>query len=269
MEQTQRIEELINDLADFRRRSHARRELMLLGAAAAGQLINVLRDAERPENMRWSAISVLAESKCESAVPTLLEIARAETHLRREAFRALQTITGHDIGDDPDAWAEALGAGTTQPEAGAQPAAQEPPTAPSEREMFALFKEALENAAAVLSWEEPGYVYARIPLAEGRKQQVVATFDEADASGCPLAMIYTECGSAPDGIADVLADRNATLEYGQFIVEADDEGGGRKVIMRHALPCADLTAPLVRNMVLQMASDADELESQISHSDRI
>jgi hypothetical protein len=253
------IEQWIAQLNDFRKRSAARLALRGAGAAAVGPLLTVLQNRSAPENVRWVALTLLGECRCDEAVPVLIQIARDELGLRGEAIRALRAITGKDLGDAPDEWAAALS------ETAGEPAAP----APAGTAALAMVREALGDVATELTWEDSGYVYLRIPLREGRKQQMIVMFDDAVAGGTvPGATVYTECGPATPQAIDIIPRRNMTLSYGRFEVEPDG-GGKQKVVMRERIPADRLYKELLRAIVLGMAREADTLEFELTQGDRI
>ncbi len=275
MSDLQSIERLITELESFRGRAAARRRLSEIGTPAAEALIAALQNPETGENARWSVITVLAHIGYRPAAPVLLEILRRDANLRGEALRALQQITGEDLGDAPSAWEAAIFGTSTpatepeaEPEPEPEPAVAEGPVELTPDQALALFQEALQSDASTVSWEDPGYVYARVVLEGDRKQQIIATFDSADADDVPRITIYTECGPASAPALAALEERNAEAAFGAFVVEETDEGG-EKIVMRHELPVPDATTGLIRDIVLSIAAAADSFEYAITQSDRI
>ena len=266
MAQTQDIDQLIAQLGDFRTRAQARRQLQALGSVAAERLMAVLQRPESPENLRWSAVTLLAACKCEEATPLFVDLLRNDLKLRGEAVRALQSITGHDIGEDLAAWEKALNIAAAEEAEPAEDAATEEHE--GEPAGMALFRKALGGVAVQFSWEEPGYLYMRVPLSEGRKQQMIVTFDDKDANDEPLTTFYTECGPASSQAVDIISRRNVTLKHGTFEVETDDDGS-KKIVMRCKAPTASVAAVEARDIILNMAREADLLEFELTGTDRI
>lgn len=268
MSKQETISRLIEDLANFRTRAAARRQLAAFGMAAAEPLMAVLADAERPENMRWAAILLLQECACTAACPLLLEVLRSQDGLRGTAIEALEALTGLPIGDDADEWEKAL----ADPEGYRDVFERAQDHAVEEADPNAtgceLFRRALADEATELTWEEEGYLYIRIPLEAGRKQQIVATFNEENSSGERLTTLYTECGAPLPEFLESLSERNAALKYGKLSVEEADDGTS-KVVMREAIPSRTLTPELVRDVVLTLAADADLLELEMTGADHI
>lgn len=260
------MDALINRLGDYRTRARARRLLRQLGRQPAEKLLTVLDDEDAVPNKRWAAIGLLADCRYEPAVPALLRIMKSDGTLNGDAYRALRTITGHDIGEDVAAWEHALSGGA--PPDGDAPG-DTPPQGPDEDSPeLNLVREALGDVATKLSWEEPGYAYLRLPIGTDRKQQVIVTFDEVDKDGNPLASVYTECGPATNEAQEATSRRNVTLAYGRFAVEEDE--GAEKVVMRHYERLERLTPALLRDIVLAMAREADNLECELTQGgDRI
>lgn len=102
------IDRLIRRLGDYRTRAQARRRLRQLDRQPAEKLAAVLDDEDAVPNKRWAAVSLLEDCKYEPAVPALLRTMKADETLIGDICRALQTITGHDIGEDVAAWEQAL-----------------------------------------------------------------------------------------------------------------------------------------------------------------
>ena len=258
------VDTLISQLFDYRTRAKARRRLEQLGPTAADRLLVLLADPETAENVRWSAITLLALYGTKEAVPLLVGVARDVLRLRAEALQALKLLTGQDFGDDVPAWERALGGDRAD---AAKPESFSPDEATCEGAVFGLFRAAIGDLATRLSWEEEGYIYARIPLSGGRKQQVAVTLDEEDAAGNRLAGFYTECGPASAEAVESVSRRNVTLRYGAFLIEEDNDT--KKVVLRHSHPVSGLTSELIRDVLTVMAREADNLEFEITQSDRI
>jgi len=262
---------LISQLADHRTRAAARRELRDVGSAAAEQLLVVLQDRESPANMRWAGITLLAHCKHGPAVPVLIEVLASDPNLQGEAVRALQTITGHDLGEDVGAWKCATGHGG-DPGGGAVAETEEEPVAEEAGEKsvaesrLGLVRAAVGDVASELSWEEPGYVYARIELEAGRKQQMIVTFDDSMAD--PDLSIYTECGPPDAEAVQNMSRRNVTVAYGAFGVETEDNGS-EKIVMRHGVPLSRIDVSSLREILLSMAREADNFEYELTQNDRI
>jgi len=259
------IQELILQLGDFRRRHDARSALAQHGADAAPLLLEALSNRNNPTNMRWAAVTLLAACRYTDACPVLIEIMREDLNLRGEAWRALETITERtDVGDDPDGWERALDVADVP----AEEETPEPEEDASETEVFQLVRRSLAAHATKISWEEEGYAYVRLALPGGRKQQILISFDQTDADDNPLACIYTECGPDTPNAEQAIYRRNVTLQYGKFTVEKDADGVG-KIVVRHLAPLAGLTAEILREVVFVIAREADNLEYELTQSDRI
>jgi hypothetical protein len=272
-----KIESLVEQLAHYETRGAARRQLLEIGPAAAPALLEVLGDESLPENMRWAVMTLLAAWRIREACEPLLVLAGSGGNLRGEAIRALESITGLEIGDQVEEWRKAL----QNPEAYAARLVEQEQERKEATETLGgatenkvesavdLFKKALEGVAAEISWEnDGGYLYLRIPLEAGRKQQMVVTFDDINAAGQPAVTIYTECGNATDDALDSITRRNVTTRYGKFEVEEDAEGG-KKVIMRQQIPVNRLGLELARDAVVSMAMEADSFEFELTGADHI
>ena len=260
-------DKLIAELEPYQTRANARRQLAALGATAAEPLLAVIKDPERPLNMRWAAVTLLEELKYQPAVPALLEILRNEPNLVGEAARALAAITGKDIGESLEDWEAAI-TGKPVPTAEVEPEATitpEPVATPDEQ--VALVKAALAGTADEVAWDECGGVYVLMPVGE-RKQQLLVSLDSKDDNGEPAALIYTECGEVGEGAATLVAIANQAATHGQFKLEDDGEGN-EKIIMCHFIPAAEVTPQTIGASIRAMATAADALEAKLTGQDLI
>jgi hypothetical protein len=266
------LESLIPQLAHHQTRHKARKQIEEMGPEAAPRLLPLLSDDTLPSNMRWAVLSLCASWRYREAAPALLALARDDRGLYNEALRALQTITGFDIGDDLEEWERALadpdGYAARQATGDQSPESEEDEEEEeNEEEAYNLFRRALADLTSEFRWEDEGYLYMRFELPGGRKQQMVATFHATDPSGNQMATVYTECGPAEPQIRELIRRRNVTVKYGKFVL--DGEGDDQKVVMREMIPIHHLTVELIRELVPSMANDADSLENELTHSDRI
>ncbi len=268
MTQASEIDALIHRLGDYRTRAEARRRLAELGEQAAPNMLEALmNEPHATPNKRWALTTLLGQARYEPAIPVLLEMLRNEPALRGDACRALQRITGKDIGEDLNDWERAL-SGTADAEG---PDTEATTDATPERSMpeKELIRQAFEGIATKIEWEgDPPYAYLRIPLPGERKQQMIVSFTEKDENGRDVVSIYTECGPASPATEAAAHRRNVTVQYGRFTVEQDDDGRLR-VVMRHALHRHGLSAERLREVVESMARDADSFEAELTHLDRI
>jgi len=263
------IEVLISQLADFQTRHAARKEIEAMGEGVADCLLPLLTDSTLPENMRWSALSLFVAWKYAPATETILEVARTDRGLHSEAFRALERITGLEVGEDADEWEKALADPASYVAQGAVEKLFEEVDEAEEEENagYNLLRKAVGSVASEFRWEDEGYLYMRFELPGGRKQQMIATFLDTDPSGDPLTTIYTECGPANPQINELIEPRNLTVKHGQFVLDGD--GDEQKVVMRQVMPTSRLTEDLAREILLSMATDADALENELTHADHI
>lgn len=270
------LDELIGQLADYRTRHAARMRLKEMGPAIADRLLPLMEDPTRPENLRWSVLALLVAWNQTSAAPALLRLARNDRTLHSEAVRALQTLTGFEIGENLDEWEKALAdpegyAARQEAEADEPAAVVEQPQVevgkPPEEIGRELFQRALAETASEFKWEDEGYLYMRFELQGSRKQQIVVTFHEANADGQTLATIYTECGPASPEAMTIIHRRNLTVKHGKF--EFDGPEGEQKVVMRERIPLAHLDEKTIRDKVLSIAVEADSLEHELTKEDRI
>ena len=268
MADAKNIEILISQLADFQTRHVARKEIEAMGEEVADCLLPLLTDSTLAENMRWSALSLFVAWKYAPATEAILEVARTDRGLHSEAFRALERITGLTIGEDADEWEKALADPASYVAQGAvEKLFEEGDEKEEENAGYNLLRRAVGSIASEFRWEDEGYLYMRFELPGGRKQQMIATFEETDPSGNPLTTIYTECGPANPQIKELINRRNVTVKHGKFVLDGD--GDEQKVVMRELIPTSRLTEDLAHEVLLSMAADADALENELTHADHI
>jgi hypothetical protein len=258
----------IGELADFRTRAKARQQLERCGPAAAEEVLPLVSDNSLPENVRWAAIMVIKTWGYAPAAPLLVQVLRTENGLRGAALQALEALTGLSLGDAPDEWDAALADPAAYRREHGEPQARALTDTSAEPDGCRLFRQALGDVATEITWEEDAYLYLRIPLSGGRKQQVVVTFSEVDPSGKPLTTVYTECGALQSETMDSIARRNVTARYGKFDTQKDEQGN-EIVVMRESVPAQRLTSKLARDIVLTMAAEADSLEFEMTGADHI
>lgn len=268
MPDTDGVSAWVDGLKSFRTRARARKELERCGPTAADRVLPLITDTTLPENARWAAITVVQAWGYTPAAPLLLAVLRTHPGLRGAALQALEALTGFSIGDVPDEWERAL----ADPEAYRRSRQEAAPLAAadtgSEPDGCRVFRQALGNAASEIAWDPDGFLYLRIPLEAGRKQQVLVSFADVDSGGKPLATLYTECGEVRADSLDSINRRNVTARYGKFYLQKDDQGT-EQVIMRETVPLQRLTSKLARDIVLTMAAEADALEQEMSGADHI
>lgn len=258
----------VRELGSFRTRAKARKQLERCGPAVADQVVPLLGDSLLPENVRWAAIMVVKAWGYAPAAPLLLQVVRTHSGLRGAAIQALEVLTGLAIGYAPDEWEQAL----ANPEAyrrehqGPQALPLADPS--GEPDGCRLFRQALGNLAAEITWEEDTYLRLRLPLEGGRRQQIVVTFGDLDPSGKPLTTMYTECGTLRPEAMESIARRNVTARYGKFRTQKDEQGN-ETVVMSETVPAQRLTPKLARDIVLSIAAEADSLEFEMTGADRI
>jgi hypothetical protein len=258
----------VRELGGFRTRAKARKELERYGPAAADLVMPLLADESVPENARWAAIMVVKAWGYAPAAPVLLQVVRTESGLRGAAVQALEALTGLAIGDVPDEWEHALADLDAYRREHQEPQALALADPSGEPDGCRLLRQALGGLATEITWEEDAYLYLRLPLPGGRKQQVVVTFSDLDASGKPLTTMYTECGTLRPEAVDSIARRNLTARYGKFYTQKDEQGN-EIVVMRESVPSQRLTPKLARDIVLALAAEADSLEFEMTGADRI
>lgn len=253
------IEALIEALASHETRHRAREALREQLDDAAPQLLEVVKDTERLTNMRWAAITLLAEAKYEEAGPELVRIMKEEQNLRPDALRALEEITGRDdVGVEADDWEKVIAGESLDQGVG---------EALSDDEAAEFVRSALEGSGIEVG-DEDGYVRLTVPLEGERRHQLLLTFDEKDAKGRQLITVYTECGEASEEAQDIIYRHNVTMPYGAFTVDRN-ANDVRSVVLRHRVPTEEVDPSDMRPMIEAIAREADAVEYELSQQDQI
>ena len=269
MSDTKSIRELLEKLGDWRTRHAARAALATMDpGTAAATVLDLACNGEAGENARWAAIALLAEWRHAPASPVLLDILRNEPRLRGEACRALQAITGRDIGEDAAGWERFLSGAEAQATAdGAAGVAAELAATSAARDNadFLLIQEAMKGVAQELSWEAPGYAYVRCSCPNNRKQQVVVCFQNDPGGSTVVA--YTESGIATATAGEAISRRNATLQHGAMFRLEKNSAGQQVVACRCSVPRSQARPELLREIILHLAHEADSLEDELHGAD--
>ena len=262
---TQReIDRLIAELDDCRTRAQARRALERMGAATADKLMGVLATGGGSANKRWAVISLLGGCRHQGATAVLLGVMRDEPSLRADARRALEAITGRDLGDDADAWEAGLAAGEETPRGPPEEQAAPPAESRPEEE---LARQAIGDLAESITWEGPDSVCVLIPAGTAGVLQVRLDFGSTDRRGDPLVCIHTDCGPATPSVQAIMFRHNVTLRHGRYSAERVEDGGQRAV-WRHHAPPARLTPKHLRDVLLALVNDVEQLRNELTQGER-
>ena len=248
------VEELINQLRDFRTRPAARRALVGKGDEAVGPLIEALRTGH--DSVRYPAISALGELRAERAAPALVE-ALKDPSLGSAAADALRSITGEQFGAAYEPWKRWLG------EQGGAGARAGPEVAAGGLGDDDLIREAVYGTDVSAEQKAPGYVL-RVPLGN-RHQDVTVNFKPKDADGNALVVAYTRCGPAAEKHYEWALRQNVKMSAGAIAI-ADIDGHANFVVV-DVLARSTVTPQILIESVRRTARKGDQLESALTKAD--
>ena len=234
------IDRLISELNNFKTRSSARKQLLAQGADKVGDhLISSLSDASLVDNAVWAIAGIFTEWRFQKSVTSLVDLLRNRPGLQSEISRSLSTITGMDIGADPDAWQSYL----------------EGPTVFSS--LRAVFRdEELLNFSVI-----GDYCKIYLPTMNDRKHEVLV-YEKEDK-----LQVYTECGFIMKGQVQAVEDLAAKIEHSQLTCEEID--GRIKVTLTAEWNDEGIDYKLLKAQIIYFAGFADDLENQLTGEDNI
>lgn len=251
----ERIEALIRELADFRARGEAMRELTMAGESAVEPLIAALN--HRLEPVVWSAAQVLGQIGDERAVGPLIE-ALGRDRARGAIAAALGAITGRDFGEDVARWRRFAAGHDAE-----GPPAAKPPAAPVDP--LALIEAAIEGSTITRERRSDLDFELTVPLKTGRRQRVRVLFNATDAEGEEVIVVYSECGPARRETYEWALRRNVTIPYAAFGIR--DIQGAPNFVMVHTLLREGADPRELRKSIDSIAARADALEQALTKTD--
>lgn len=241
---------LIRQLDDFRMRSAAKRQIVLLGAEAVEPLIEAL--GTRSSSVQWAVISALGEIGDSRAVESLVGLLGAGKADRSAVIVALEAITGEDFGSDIEKW-RALATSMPEP----TPAGQVHET-----------NEALVRAATkgtdITVTVEGEKVSCRVALSAGRFQ-TVQVLPAKDPDGEELIAFYTECGPDDPSKYEWALRRNLSIPHGRYALRK--VGDESVFVMVEILPRHSTDIDDVLKTIRTLAGKGDRLEKLLREED--
>jgi len=245
------IEALVNDLANYATRSRARTRLILAGQAAVPALARALQSPI--EGMAWAAAKTLGDIGGDEATESLLN-ALGNTAVKDAALDALRRITGRDLGDNADAWRQALAAGAVKGATSERGSSDEE------------FARALTNERISVEKGSSGYTFT-VQLSGGRRQKVDMMLSLKDADGSPLVAFYTECGPATQDRYEWALKTNLKVPFGSIALR--DTADGPKFVMVDAYLREGATTRQLARALDMLARRADSIEQTITGADKL
>ncbi|MEI6564948.1 MAG: HEAT repeat domain-containing protein [bacterium] len=221
------------------------------GNEVATAVVPLLQD--RDEGIRWAAIRILAEIGDEGVILPLVSLLDQSRNVP-EVIRALQTITGQNLGDKAIAWREwALQKQTGN---GSLPAGLL-----SDKDLMAA---AIKDLQVTMSGEDQEYVVS-VPLPDRRTQNIRIDFSGMDTDGQPVVQLTTPCGPAVAEEYEAVLKLNMTIPYGAIGLALLDDTLYFALIHTHLR--ATVHPEDIAKAIMCLARHGDSLERALSPKD--
>lgn len=226
--------------------------LIETGSGVCAAVIPLLQD--RDEGIRWAAIRILAEVGNEGAIPPLIHLMEQSKNVS-EVARALQAITGQNLGDKPIAWRkwatqQNLKNGNT------------PTDTLSDKD---LMDEAIKDLLVTLSGEGQEYVVS-VPLPDRRNQNVRVDFSIKDTDGHPVVQLTTPCGPAVAAQYEEVLKLNMSIPYGAIGLAMLEDTLFFALVHTHLR--ATVHPEDIAKSIMCLAQHGDSLERTLSSADK-
>ena len=221
------------------------------GGEVTPSVIPLLQD--RDEGIRWAAIRILGEIGDIDVLPPLLNLLEQSKNIS-DVIRALQTITGQDLGDKATAWREWVLQKQTRPEC-------LPPGLLSDKDLLTA---AIKDLPVAMSGEGQEFV-ASVSLPDRRKQDIRIDFSSKDTDGQPVVQLTTPCGPAVAEQYEAVLKLNMSIPYGAIGLAMLDD------MLCFALVHTHLRATVhpedIAKSIMCLARHGDQLEQSLSPTD--
>jgi len=220
------------------------------GSEVAPAVVPLLQD--RDEGIRWAVIRILAEIGDEGVLPPLINMLDQSKNIP-EVIRALQTITGQDLGDKATAWREwAL---QKQGEGGGATGLL------SDKDLMAA---AIKDLPVTMRGEGQEYVVS-VALPDRRKQVIRIDFSSRDTDGQPVVQLTTPCGPAVVEKYETVLKLNISIPYGAIGLALLDDTLCFALVRTHLR--VTVHPEDVAKSIMCLASQGDSLERTLSSVD--
>lgn len=249
----QELSRLVEELQSPRTRRMARQKLV--ATRAVGTLLQCLESNN--ESVAWAAVESLGELRAREAIEPLIGMIQ-RGRLLLDSCEALIQITGQDHGLDAKRWRAAV---ANLPSGGKLDGSK---LDSSELDVA----ECVRRTAEFLGVEPTGsgntYRF-RLSLPEGRYQKVAVFFDQKDADGHKLVVVYSECGPAKAKHYEAVLRKNLTIPAGAFAIR--DIDGKPNFVMVDTMLADLVTARALAKRIESIAARSDSVEKSLSAED--
>jgi len=249
------VEQLIQQLGDFRLRSRAMRALVAMGDEAVEPLALALGSVSQ-EGARWAILRSLGELRATDAVPYIAPLLDAP-HARDVAHDALVRIVGEDLGTAPEVWLK-----WASERSGATSSTLEPEVHVTGLSDERLMEVALKGCQAVYRQEAQGRFTIELPVEpSGARQEVSVNLSARDHEGSPICIVYANCGPASPDHYEYALRRNLRMPYGALAVH--DAGGRPEFVMFNTLLREDMSPLELRKSIIAVAERAARVRQEL------
>ena len=257
MNDPEKIEDLIEQLGNFRSRSRAIRRVVERGDEAVEPLIDALH-RENQEGTRWAILRCLGELGAEEAVGHIAPLLQ-ERQYRSAAHDALIEIVGDDLGPAPQPWLRwAQDTSLGRPSSTVLDPQMHMTGLPDER-LLAL---ALKGSEATWTQEAEGRYAVKVPVEDQEEpQDLTITLAQQDHEGSPIVIAYADCGEASEKhYADAL-ERNLRMPYGAIGLRRS--GSSSRFVMFNTLLREDMSPLELQKSILAIAERAARVRREL------
>ena len=239
-----------NKLYNIKTRAGMMDALIEQGTEGTAAVVPLLQD--RDEGIRWAAIRILAEIGDAGALPPLIDLLDQSKNVS-EVVRALQAITGQDLGDKAVAWRQwAL---QEQGNGGLSTGLL------SDKELMAA---AIRDLPVTMNGEGREYVVS-VSLPDRRTQNIRIDFAGTDADGQPVVQLTTPCAPAVAEQYEAVLKLNMSITYGAFGLAMLDDT--LCFALLHTYLRATVHPEDIAKSIMCLARHGDSLERTLSPKD--
>jgi len=264
---SQDAESLVRQIMDFRMRSEACRQLVMIGEPAVEALCKAL--AHRLPAVRWAAANCLLQIGSQKAVPSLIE-ALDDMEVASVAADALSSITGQKIGADEAKWREWYESETgksPEQETGAGTTEKKPRTATQEfGSPEALLEESIKGLGASMEQHRENEFNVYLTFEGGRQQRVRIIFGRKDRDGAELVIVFSDCGPAEKLPAEKALKMNLYIPYGALALR--EKRGQPWMTLVNTLLLEGTNPYVLGRTIQEIARRADKVERVVTGSDK-
>jgi hypothetical protein len=222
------------------------------GAALVGELLPLLQD--RHEGVRWSTIRILSEVGDERAVGPLVALLEQGKNAT-DAANALESITGQELGAEPEPWRRWVMQDPGRRNAAAAGLL-------SDHDLVAA---AARDLPVSVQGEGTAYTVT-VSLDEGRTQQVWIDMSRKDPKGDAIVQLCTPCGEVDTSQYEAALKLNMSIPFGAIAI-AELDGALCFAVVDTYLRVSVHPEDIAQS-IMSLARYGDLVEKSLSDTDR-